>query len=124
MEKKITYIDALSLAISVLSENGYDAEVITKLEQLKASTKKRNASKSKKEIAKQDVNASLADVILEVLATCPDPVTITEMMALDERFDGLKVQKISPIMRKLMESGKVNRTEEKHKAYFSLAVEG
>lgn len=122
MEKKMTYVEALTIAIDTMNSlESPNKEAIDRLIALKESTEKRNNSKSKAEVAKQSANDDLKNVIVEVLTNCTDPVTITEMLALDERFNGLKVQKISPLMRKLLEEGKIKREEMKHKAYFSIA---
>lgn len=122
MEKKMTYVEALTIAIDTMkSLESPNKEAIDKLIALKESTEKRNNSKSKAEAAKQSANDELKNVIVEVLTNCTEPVTITEMLALDERFNNLKVQKISPLMRKLLEEGKIKREEMKHKAYFSIA---
>jgi len=122
MEKKMTYVEALTIAIDTMNSlESPNKEAIDRLVALKESTEKRNNSKSKAEVAKQSANDDLKNVIVEVLTNCAEPVTITEMLALDERFNGLKVQKISPLMRKLLEEGKIKREEMKHKAYFSIA---
>lgn len=122
MEKKMTYVEALTIAIDTMNSlESPNKEAIDRLIALKESTEKRNNSKSKAEVAKQSANDDLKNVIVEVLTNCAEPVTITEMLALDERFNGLKVQKISPLPRKLLEEGKIKREEMKHKAYFSIA---
>ena len=122
MEKKMTYVEALTIAIDTMNSlESPNKEAIDRLIALKESTEKRNNSKSKAEVAKQSANDDLKNMIVEVLTNCTEPVTITEMLALDERFNGLKVQKISPLMRKLLEEGKIKREEMKHKAYFSIA---
>lgn len=122
MEKKMTYVEALTIAIDTMNSlESPNKEAIDKLIALKESTEKRNNSKSKAEVAKQSANDELKNVIVEALTNCTEPVTITEMLALDERFSNLKVQKISPLMRKLLEEGKIKREEMKHKAYFSIA---
>ena len=122
MEKKMTYVEALTIAIDTMNSlESPNKEAIDKLIALKESTEKRNNSKSKAEVAKQSANDELKNVIIEVLTNCTEPITITEMLALDERFNNLKVQKISPLMRKLLEEGKSKREEMKRKAYFSIA---
>ena len=122
MEKKMTYVEALTIAIDTMNSlESPNKEAIDKLIALKESTEKRNNSKSKAEVAKQSANDELKNVIIEVLTNCTEPITITEMLALDERFNNLKVQKISPLMRKLLEEGKIKREEMKRKAYFSIA---
>ena len=79
-------------------------------------------------------NAVILDVIKEVLGGLDKPVTITELLT-DARLqsytettkDGDKViamtnQKLSSLVKKLVDAKEVVRTEEKKKAYFSLAV--
>lgn len=80
----------------------------------------------------QAANAVILDVIKEVLSGLDKPVTITELLT-DVRLqsytettkDGNKViamtnQKLSSLMKKLVDAHEVVRTEEKKKAYFSL----
>lgn len=80
----------------------------------------------------QAANAVTLNVIKEVLGELDKPVTITELLT-DVRLqsytettkDGEKViamtnQKLSSLMKKLVDAGEVVRTEEKKKAYFSL----
>lgn len=82
----------------------------------------------------QAANAVTLNVIKEVLGELDKPATITELLT-DVRLqsytettkDGEKViamtnQKLSSLMKKLVDSGEVVRTEEKKKAYFSLAM--
>lgn len=88
--------------------------------------KKANAKKS----TKKD-NEEIKALVLDTLATLDNPITITDLLnipALSEyRYtDGketnkvLTNSKISAVMRALKEEGKVIRTEEKRKAYFSI----
>lgn len=55
-----------------------------------------------------------------VLGTFENPVTITEMQKTDELSE-YSNQKLSALLKKLVSAGEVVRTEEKKKAYFSLA---
>lgn len=88
--------------------------------------KKASAKKS----TKKD-NEEIKALVLDTLATLDNPITITDLLnipALSEyRYtDGketnkvLTNSKISAVMRALKEEGKVIRTEEKRKAYFSI----
>ena len=83
----------------------------------------------------QAANAVTLNVIKEVLAERTSPATITELLT-DARLqsytettkDGDKViamtnQKLSSLVKKLVDAKEVVRTEEKKKAYFSIAVE-
>lgn len=80
----------------------------------------------------QAANAVTLNVIKEVLGELDKPATITELLT-DVRLqsyteitkDGEKViamtnQKLSSLMKKLVDAHEVVRTEEKKKAYFSL----
>ena len=70
--------------------------------------------------------------IIEVLADKGKPVTITDMLTdtrlqsyTEETKDGKKTvamtnQKLSSMVKKLVDNGEIVRTEEKKKAYFSL----
>ena len=88
--------------------------------------KKASAKKS----TKKD-NEEIKALVLDTLATLDNPITITDLLnipALSEYryIDGketnkvLTNSKISAVMRALKEEGKVIRTEEKRKAYFSI----
>ena len=88
--------------------------------------KKASAKKSNKKD-----NEEIKALVLDTLATLDNPITITDLLnipALSEyRYtDGketnkvLTNSKISAVMRALKEEGKVIRTEEKRKAYFSI----
>lgn len=88
-----------------------------------------------KETKTQKANMAILSTIKEVLAEQEEPVTITELME-DERLatyteetkDGSKQvkmtnQKLSSLVRKLVvDTKEVVRTENKKKAYFSLAT--
>lgn len=85
-----------------------------------------------KETKTKKAHGAILDAIKAVLADQTKPVTITEMMT-DERLasyeeegkDGavtvaMTNQKLSSMVKKLVDAGEVIRTEEKKKAYFSL----
>lgn len=85
-----------------------------------------------KETKAQKAHGAIQAVIKEVLADMGKPVTITEMMS-DERLasyeeeakDGVVTivmtnQKLSSMVKKLVDTKEVVRTEKKKKAYFSL----
>lgn len=84
--------------------------------------------KSQKE---NEINSQIMDLILEVLSEQEEKVTISELLknekidsfTYEEKNENKKItsQKASALIKKLMESGKVKREEEKGKAYFSIA---
>lgn len=98
------------------------AEAIEKLqkmiEQLDA---KSNAPK--KPTKAQEANEGVKGVILATLQEIGKPVTITELMASNEELSPTKIsaQKVSSLVTQMVKAGTLVRTEEKRKAYFSVA---
>ena len=82
---------------------------------------KKSSSSSGKPTKTQIENEGYKEVILEALATADKPMTISELMEYADGLAGLKNQRVSALMTQLKNAGKVIRTEEKKKAYFSLA---
>ena len=81
----------------------------------------KKSSSSSKPTKTQVENENYKQVILDALAEADKPMTISEIMDYATGLEGLKNQRVSAIMTQLKNSGKVIRTEEKKKAYFSLA---
>ena len=80
-----------------------------------------NKKSSKETMTKtQKENVEVIKKIKAVLETFENPVTITEMQKTDELSE-YSNQKLSALLKKLVSAGEVVRTEEKKKAYFSLA---
>ncbi len=125
---KMTYVAALTFAIDTLNEQitasgcaDWDEQalaVIEKLTALKVQTEKRNSAE-RKPTKVQLENANLADVVTEVLTNTDKPMTITEIMAADERLSSLSNQKVSAIVRGM--GDKIVKTTDKRKSYFALA---
>lgn len=82
---------------------------------------KKSSSSSGKPTKTQVENEGYKEVILKALATADKPMTISEIMEYTDGLEGLKNQRVSAIVAQLKRAGKVIRTEEKKKAYFSLA---
>ena len=79
----------------------------------------RKNTTEKKPTAQQVANVALADAILDALAADPNRLfSISEMMKEIPACADLSNQRISAVVRSLKESGKVERLEEKRKAYF------
>ena len=77
------------------------------------------SKKHSKETKAQKENKEVNEKILFVLAGAEKPMTVSEMMKEDELAE-YSNQKLSALLRGLVEQGKVVRTEDKKKAYFSL----
>lgn len=83
---------------------------------------KKNASTSGKLTPTQEVNEKTKEGIMECLMAEPDRIfTITEMLKEFECCAELSNQRLSALIRQLKEDGKVERIEEKRKAYFKAA---
>ena len=84
---------------------------------------KKSSSSSGKPTKTQVENEKYKEYILATLTEVVRAMTISEIMENCEGIAGLKNQRVSAIVRQLIESGHVVREEIKRKAYFS-AVEG
>ena len=131
---KLTKKVALEVAInaienSVLPEWSYSqgeetltvskAEAIEKIQKMIESLDTK-ASAPKKPTKIQEANEGVKDIIKEVLDG-QVPMTISEIMAHSTELSALSNQKVASLVRQLVEAGVLVRTEEKRKAYFSLA---
>lgn len=120
---KMTNSIALANAIATLKAiNGYDAEVIGKLENIKASIDKKNATKSDKPTAKQTENVGFKADIVDFLSD-GHKATITDLIKGIDSLAELSNQRVSAIVRQLKEDNVLDREEIKRKAYFFLKVE-
>jgi len=125
----MTYAMALDTAINFLNENiqyGDDfSATVEKLTALKEQLAKRSTSKTPTKNQKE--NEVIMTNILKALADIGEPATVTNLIAHGvEGFptaDGkvLTSQKASPLLRKLVDAGKVVKTIEGKKALFSIA---
>jgi predicted transcriptional regulator len=79
-------------------------------------------SAEKKPTAQQTANAGIQTAILENMEV-NRLYTITELIKSVPECADLTNQRVSALVRQLIDAGKVIRTEDKRKAYFSLATE-
>lgn len=114
MENKITYVKALEMAIAceALSE-----EVREKLNALREQQIKRNSA-DKKPTKTQQANEILKAKVVEILKASENPLTVSEVMAVADDPALTSNQKVAALLRALKDEGKVERLEEKRKAYF------
>ena len=83
-------------------------------------------AQNKKATKTQEQNVGIKATILEVLATIGSG-TVTDIQNGNEKLSALSNQKVSALIRQLVESGEVVRTTDKKKSIFSLVkseVEG
>ena len=114
MTNKMTYVKALEIAMKAVEDN---KEVTEKLTALKESISKKNSAE-RKPTATQKANEEYKKAILSVMEV-GKKYTIYELMKEVVELADLSNQRVSALVRQLKDSGLVERTEEKRKAYFS-----
>lgn len=117
MTNKMTYVKALEIAMKAVEDN---KEVTEKLKALKESISKKNSAE-RKPTATQKANEEYKKAILSFMEV-GKKYTISELMKEVVELADLSNQRVSALVRQLKESGLVERTEEKRKAYFSKVV--
>ena len=75
-------------------------------------------SGEKKPTAQQVANESLKQTIVEVLTDNGGLMTVTDVQKSCEELSVLSNQRVSALLRQLKDDGKVERVEDKRKAYF------
>ena len=113
--EKITNVKALEF---VLANCELSAEYKEKIEKMKAQFEKKNSAE-KKPTATQIANEGIKSVILEVLNG--KTMTISEMQKASAELTPLSNQKISALLKQMVDNGTVIRIEDKRKAYFTKA---
>ena len=113
--EKITNVKALEF---VLANANLPKEYAEKIEKMKAQFEKKNSAE-KKPTATQVANEGIKSVILEVIGE--KSMTITEMQKVNGELAELSNQKISALLKQMVENGSVVREEIKRKAYFKKA---
>ena len=104
---KMTNSMALANAIATLQNiEGYNAEVIEKLEKIKASIDKKNTNRtpSKKTIANRLENERLAQILVDFMRG-REPMTIAQIVGEVAEFDGFTSSKVSNLMKIARENG-------------------
>ena len=75
-------------------------------------------SGEKKPTAQQVANESLKQTIVEVLTDNGGLMTVTDVQKSCEELSVLSNQRVSALLRQLKDDGKVERVEDKRKAFF------
>ena len=113
--EKTTNVKALAY---VLENYELPTEIHAKLEKMKVQFEKKNSAE-KKPTATQIANEGIKNLILEVIGN--SSLTITEMQKINGELAELSNQKISALLKQMVENGSVVREEIKRKAYFKKA---
>lgn len=124
MEKKKTINEMLNEVIALAKENNREDIVAFATERIEINNRKRaNQTKTKTQVE----NDNLKEVIIEVLTSLDKASTISEIQDADKRlqFDSenkpISNQKMSALLKQLVDSETVTKVMEKRKAYFKIA---
>ena len=134
---KMTQVSALELAVEVITDvmNDTDpdlayyselSEAVTKLKGMAEKIAEKRSTPSKADKEKSAEHKAIADEIVLVLSTeetVTNGMTVSEMQKASEMLAGYSNQKISAILRKMIESKTIVKTTDKKKSYFSLATD-
>ena len=122
MEKKITKREMFEQikAVVLTAEVENVEQLVAFIEHEVELLNKKSASKSKAEIEKANANVELTQIVREVLANSSVAMTVSEVMKANEVLAELSNQKVSYLMRTLVENKEVVKTVEKGKSYFQL----
>ena len=115
MTNKMTYVQALTIALETMTNEDAKERINALIDQLN----KRNSAENRKPTKAQKENATLAEIVTEVLTNSDKALTISEIMQADERLSALSNQKVSAVVRGM--GDKVAKTTEGRKSVFTLA---
>ena len=112
--KKLTNVLALEMVLG-MAEVQANTELVAKLETMKAQFEKKNSSKSgeKKPTKTQQENEVLKGYIMEVLTLNKTPMTIAQIQAEDIELKDLTNQKMSALLKQLVDTDQVVKTKDK-----------
>lgn len=123
MEKKMTKKEYFAILKAMVEQSDMDnkegaiAFIDHEVELLNKKSAKSGETKTQKE------NAEILAKIKAALVEVGKPVTITELQSASAEMAQYSNQKLSALLKKLVDNGEVVKTTEKKKSYFS-AVEG
>ena len=133
---KMTQVSALELAVEVITNvmNGVDtdiasselSEAIAKLSGMAEKLAEKRSTPSKADKEKSAEHQAIADEIVLVLSTeetVTNGMTVSEMQKASDKLAIYSNQKISAILRKMVDNGTIVKTVNKTKSYFSIATD-
>lgn len=119
MEKKITKKEMFGRLIEVVKgANVEDANAMVEFlnHEIELVSKKRSG-----QTKTQKANEKLVEVVYEAIANAGHPITVTELFKAVENDEIKSAQKVSALVKKLVDAERVVRVEDKKKAYFTIA---
>lgn len=116
MEKKLTKKEMFGKIMEVCAEN---SEIVAFCEhEIELLSKKNSKSTPSKN---QVENENIKVAIVEALQVIGKPVTISELQAQNEKMAGYSNQKLSALLKQLVDSQEVVKVTDKKKSYFSIS---
>ena len=119
MEKKMTKKEMFGRLIEIVEgANVEDTDAVVEFlnHEIELVSKKRSGmTKTQKE------NEVLVEDIYNAIAEAGHPVTVTELYEIVKSDKITSAQKVSALVKKLVDAERVVRTEDKKKAYFAIA---
>ena len=112
---KMTRVEMFN-AIKAVPQVADNQEMVDFIDKQIAQLAKRKSAESKT----QKENKALMEVVVDAMAVLNKPATATQIMKSDAYLSELSLPKVSALLKKLIEDGRVERTIEKKIALFSL----
>jgi predicted transcriptional regulator len=113
--KKITKKEMFAL---IAKEVAHNEEMVAFLEkQIELLDKKKGSADSKK----TEEQRAVMNIILDTLKVSNEPMTVSMLMKANAGLGVLSNQKVSAMLKKLVDNGEVVKTVEKKVSYFSIA---
>ena len=81
------------------------------------------SKKKKKKTKTQKENEVLMEVIFNALAEVGRPVTVSELQGANGEVGAMSNQKVSALLKKLVDAGRVVKVTDKKKSYFSVVAD-
>ena len=112
---KMTRVEMFN-AIKAIPQVAENQEMVDFIDKQIAQLAKRKSAESKT----QKENKALREVVVDAMTVLDKPATATQIMKSDAYLSELSLPKVSALLKKLIEEGRVERTIEKKIALFSL----
>lgn len=112
---KMTRVEMFN-AIKAIPQVAENQEMVDFIDKQIAQLAKRKSAESKT----QKENKALMEVVVDAMVVLNKPATATQIMKSDAYLSELSLPKVSALLKKLIEDGRVERTIEKKIALFSL----
>ena len=118
MEKRMTKRDNYNEILAIVTELGREDLVNFVNHEIELLNKRANSNTLTKT---QKENLELVEVIYNILVDVAKAVTIAEIQEANATLAELSNQKVSALLKKLVDAERVVKVVEKGKAYFSIA---